>query len=355
MRTFYLVAAALVAMPLLLVACDSSDDDPDPDPIVDTTDPADVFATYADIVFASYEDSFDAAVTLDQAIDAFIANPTQANFDAAKQAWLDSNEPYGQTEAYRFANGPIDDEDGPEGLLNAWPLDEGYIDYVADPSNPGEFIRNGIVNDAMTYPTIDRALLVSLNEVGGEKNISTGYHAIEFLLFGQDFNDATTGDTGGQRPVTDYKTDADSERRKQYLGLVSDQLLENLQEMLDAWDPDGSNNYRATFLALDTNEALANVFTGIGTLAKSELAVERMFVAVDNQDQEDEHSCFSDNTDRDIWLNAEGVPMPTRISRNFALAPSTSSTVVNAARYSAPSAQPSRTPSRSATSLAAAT
>lgn len=268
MRTFYLVAAALVAMPLLLVACDSSDDDPDPDPIVDTTDPADVFATYADIVFASYEDSFDAAVTLDQAIDAFIANPTQANFDAAKQAWLDSNEPYGQTEAYRFANGPIDDEDGPEGLLNAWPLDEGYIDYVADPSNPGEFIRNGIVNDAMTYPTIDKALLVSLNEVGGEKNISTGYHAIEFLLFGQDFNDATTGDTGGQRPVTDYTTDADSERRKQYLGLVSDQLLENLQEMLDAWDPDGSNNYRATFLALDTNEALANVFTGIGTLAK---------------------------------------------------------------------------------------
>ncbi|MEL6703178.1 MAG: imelysin family protein [Bacteroidota bacterium] len=304
MRTLYLAAVVLVAMPLLLVACDSSDD---PDPVVDPIDTAAVFATYADIVFASYEDSYDAAIALDQAIDAFIANPTQANFDAAKQAWLDSNEPYGQTEAYRFSNGPIDDEDGPEGLLNAWPLDEGYIDYVADPSNPGQFIRMGIVNDATTYPTIDAQLLVDLNEAGGEKNISTGYHAVEFLLFGQDFNDATTGDTGGRRPVTDYTTDADAERRKQYLRLVSDQLLANLREMLDTWDPNGSNNYRATFLALDTNEALANVFTGIGTLAKSELAVERMFVAVDNQDQEDEHSCFSDNTDRDIVTNQQGV------------------------------------------------
>ncbi|MEM8559376.1 MAG: imelysin family protein [Bacteroidota bacterium] len=306
MRALFLTVAALVALPLLFVACDSSDDDPAPDPVV-MTDPALVLANYADIVFASYEDSFDAAVALDQAIDAFIANPTQATFDAAKQAWLDSNEPYGQTEAYRFANGPIDDDDGPEGLLNAWPLDEGYIDYVVDPNDDSQVLRNGIVNDAMTYPTIDAQLLVDLNEVGSEKNISTGYHAIEFLLFGQDFNSATTGDTGGQRPFTDYTTEVDAERRKQYLGLVSDQLLANLQEMLDEWNPNGANNYRDTFLALDTDEALANVFTGIGTLAKSELAVERMFVAVENADQEDEHSCFSDNTDRDIVTNQQGV------------------------------------------------
>ncbi|MEM8600234.1 MAG: imelysin family protein, partial [Bacteroidota bacterium] len=143
MRSLFFTTTALLALPLLLAACASSDDGP-----ISEADAAEVLATYADIVFASYEDSFDAAVTLDAALDAFIANPTPATFAAAKQAWLDSNEPYGQTEAYRFANGPIDDEDGPEGLLNAWPLDEGYIDYVADPSNPGQVLRNGIVNDA---------------------------------------------------------------------------------------------------------------------------------------------------------------------------------------------------------------
>ncbi|MEL6613088.1 MAG: imelysin family protein, partial [Bacteroidota bacterium] len=242
-------------------------------------------------------------VALDQAIDAFIANPTAETFQVAKDAWLASREPYGQTEAYRFANGPIDDEDGPEGLLNAWPLDEGYIDYVVDPSNQGQILRNGIVNDAATYPTIDQALLVDLNEAGGEKNVSIGYHAIEFLLWGQDLS--ATGP--GARPLTDYTMDTDAERRRQYLGLLSDQLLVNLQEMVDAWDPNASGNYRATFLTLDTNEALANVFTAIGTLSKSELAVERMFVAVDNQDQEDEHSCFADNTDRDIVTNAQGI------------------------------------------------
>ena len=49
------------------------------------------------------------------------------------------------------------------------------------------------------------------------------------------------------------------------------------------------------------------MLTGIGTLAKSELAGERIFTAYDNKDQEDEHSCFSDNTHRDTRLNAIGI------------------------------------------------
>lgn len=257
---------------------------------------------YADIVYQNYKDAYDAALSMQTAINTFVATPTQANMDAAKQAWLDAREYYGQTEAFRFSNGPIDDEDGPEGLLNAWPLDEGYIDYVNGNAT------SGIVND--TTITIDAATLEGLNEQGGETNIALGYHAIEFLLWGQDSPDASL-ETAGNRPYTDFVTDgsgtADNQtRRGQYLNVATALLIDHLELMLNEWNT-GGNNYRTTFLALDNDVALTNILTGLGVLSKGELAGERIFVAYDNQDQEDEHSCFSDNTHRDIILNAQGI------------------------------------------------
>ena len=253
--------------------------------------------TYADIVYASYEDSLTLTTSLQEEIDAFLADPNETTFAAAKEAWLAAQEPYGQTEAYRFYGGPIDDADGPEGLLNAWPLDEAYVDYVEGAPEAG------IINSPDSYPTIDEDLLVSLNEAGAEENISTGYHAVEFLLWGQDLS----SETNGQRPVTDYTTDEHAERRAAYLAATAGLLSENLETLVEAWSPETANNYRAEFLAMNPDEALTNVMTGIGVLAKSELAGERIFTAYDNQNQEDEHSCFSDNTHRDIITNLQGI------------------------------------------------
>ncbi|MEM8548022.1 MAG: imelysin family protein, partial [Pseudomonadota bacterium] len=193
---------------------------------------ADVVTTNANIAYASYSDSWLGAIALKGAIDALVASPTQDNFDAAKQAWLDVNEPYGQTEVYRFRVGPIDalldngtdggtlgmEGDGPEGAINAWPLAEALIDYVAPavdgdsgPEIPGSTgaITGNIIADA-TF-TIDAANLRANNELGGdERNLTTGFHTIEFLLWGQDLNADLSGTgtrdtTGGQRPVTDYQ------------------------------------------------------------------------------------------------------------------------------------------------------
>ena len=264
-----------------------------------TTLKAEAVNTYADIVYASYEDSYNTAVDLQTAINEFVANPTEESHQAAKDAWLAAREPYGQTEAYRFYGGPIDDEDGPEGLLNAWPLDEAYIDYVQGNETAG------IINNLEDYPEINADLLESLNEDGAEENISVGYHAIEFLLWGQDLR----ADGSGERPYTDYVVDgtaANQERRSQYLIIVTDLLIQHLGEMKAAWTPD-ADNYRAQFVAQDADDALQAILTGIGVLSKSELAGERMFTAYDNQDQEDEHSCFSDNTHRDIITNAQGI------------------------------------------------
>ncbi|NRB62608.1 MAG: hypothetical protein HRU40_06200 [Saprospiraceae bacterium] len=255
---------------------------------------------YADMVYYNYLDAYNTAVELQTAINNFIDAPSAELFETVKIAWLDSREPYGQTEAFRFAGGPIDAEDGPEGLLNAWPLDESYIDYV-----DGD-LSAGIINDLVTYPVLDKALLESLNEAGGEENISIGYHAIEYLLWGQDLT-APSAMEAGKREFTDFTTATNADRRGQYMQICAELILDHLQLMLDDCDPNQSGNYRSTFLALTPDEAITNMLTGIGTLAKSELAGERIFTAYDNKDQEDEHSCFSDNTHRDTRLNAIGI------------------------------------------------
>jgi putative iron-regulated protein len=257
----------------------------------------DAIEQYAAGVYGSYSASLASARELDTAVDAFVADPTDVTLQAAKDAWLTARDDYGPTEAFRFYGGPIDDaETGPEGLINAWPLDEAYIDYVDGDESAG------VINDPDTYPTIDADLVTSLNEQGGEANISTGWHAIEFLLWGQDL----TADAPGERPVTDYTTADNADRRAQYLTVVSDLLISHLEGLVEAWAPD-AENYRAEFVAGDPDEALTDIITGIGALSKGELAGERMTVAYTNRSQEDEHSCFSDNTTADIVGNATGI------------------------------------------------
>lgn len=260
-----------------------------------------VIENYANIAFANYKKAYDDAVILEAAINTFTATPTEANFLNAKSKWKEARESYGTTEAFRFADGPIDNANGPEGLLNAWPLDENYIDYVQGATDAG------IINDIATYPTINKTLLESLNEDGGEKNISVGYHAIEFLLWGQDLT-APSANQAGLRFYTDYVvggTNSNQTRRAAYLNACADLLTDNLAYLVDQWKVGGT--YRTTFLALEENVAIRNIYLGITTLVSAELPVERMDVALGNADQEDEHSCFSDNTHRDIALNLQGV------------------------------------------------
>ncbi|MDP9493888.1 MAG: iron-regulated protein [Actinomycetota bacterium] len=257
-----------------------------------------VVENYADLVHESYAMSLASATAMDAAIDALAGDPTTANLEAARQAWLAARDDYGPTEAFRFYGGPIDaGETGVEGLVNAWPLDEAYIDYVDGAP------ESGVINLPDEYPSIDAELLVSLNEVGGETNISTGWHAIEFLLWGQDLSD----EGPGARTVDDFTTAPHADRRIAYLTVTSDLLLTHLQSLVDAWAPDVEDNYRSDFTVLPTDKALGMVLTGIGELSRGELAGERLTVAYEEHSQEDEHSCFSDNTTSDVIGNASGI------------------------------------------------
>jgi putative iron-regulated protein len=258
-------------------------------------DASQVARHYAALVSANYQDSWSSAKTLHHAITDFTAAPSAQGLEQARSAWLGAREFYGQTEVFRFYGGPIDDDNGPEGRINAWPLDESYIDSVA--GKP----RAGIINNPKIK--ITKAALAKLNERGGEENIAAGWHAIEFLLWGQDLSE--TGP--GQRSHEDFVDGkaANADRRRAYLKVASELLLDDLAYLVKAWAP-GSKNYRAKFES-GGMQSVRKIIVGMGSLSRGELAGERLEVAMNTQDKEDEHSCFSDNTHRDAVTNAMGI------------------------------------------------
>ena len=281
-------------------------------------EPSEVLDTYADIAAAKYSDSLKTAQTLQAAVNALIADPSAEALQTARAAWLAARVPYQQTEVYRFGN-PIVDEW--EGKVNAWPLDEGLIDYVdasyGGPSDENEFAAlNVIANPTFTLSgseidatAITPALLAdTLQEADGiEANVATGYHAIEFLLWGQDLNGHGTG--AGNRPWTDYAvgddcTNANCDRRGEYLVAATDLLVSDLEWMSTQWVEGGAAR---DALMGDTDAGLTAILTGMGSLSYGEVAGERMRLGVMLNDPEEEHSCFADNTHNDHFYNGIGI------------------------------------------------
>jgi putative iron-regulated protein len=260
-------------------------------------------ATYGEIAYRNYQDAYEAVRKLQLAVDDFVADPGDDGdelLSGVRQAWLDSRMSYGQTEAFRFYEGPIDfgkredGTEGPETQINGWPVNEAYIDSVEGQPNAG------IVNDP-SIP-ITRETLVERNARDDEADITTGFHAIEFLLWGQDRNP----NGPGHRPARDFMGEGTPERRRAYLKVATDLLAEQLHGLVEAWAPD-EDNYRKEFAKLNARTSVAKVLTGMATLSGFEVAFERLATPLDSGSQEDEHSCFSDTTHVDILANAIGV------------------------------------------------
>jgi len=279
-----------------------------------------VVAHYADIAHATFEDALQTAKKLDKSIANLLASPSEKTLAQAKTAWKAARVPYQQSEVFRFGNTIVDDW---EGQLNAWPLDEGLIDYVDDASYEAELGNVGsnaniIANteldlggNRLDIKSLSPELLASLNELGGsEANVATGYHAIEFLLWGQDLNGHNPG--AGQRPYTDYVvgeqcSNGNCERRREYLSAISKLLMDDLSYMVAQWAPAKDENYRHKLLALSSKQGLTRMLFGMGSLALGELAGERLKVSLEANSAEDEHDCFSDNTHYSHFYNGLGI------------------------------------------------
>ncbi|MGB6291591.1 MAG: imelysin family protein [Vibrio anguillarum] len=274
---------------------------------------------YANIAHAVFADSLTTAQSLEKSIDQFLMTPSAAKLEEVKQVWLASRVPYQQSEVFRFGNAVVDDW---EGQLNAWPLDEGLIDYVAtdyqyELGNEGasaNIIANQTLKIGATtidVSTITPELIASLNEIGGsEANVASGYHAIEFLLWGQDLNGTNAG--AGARAYTDFVvgsecTNNHCDRRAQYLKAAAQLLVQDLAWMEKQWSADEKANYRHELLAESADNGLRKMLFGMGSLSLGELAGERMKVALEANSTEDEHDCFSDNTHNSHYYNEQGI------------------------------------------------
>ncbi|WP_419909185.1 imelysin family protein [Hoeflea sp.] len=305
-----------------------------------------VLKTYADIAEANYEDSLTTAKALEVAIGALVADPSEATMKGARDAWKAARIPYQQTEAFRFGNAIVDDW---EGRVNAWPLDEGLIDYVdssygsesdLNPLYTANIIASKSVNVGggdIDISAITPALLSNeLHEAGEvEANVTTGYHAIEFLLWGQDLNGTEAG--AGTRPYTDFDpgncTGGNCERRAEYLAAAANLLVDDLEEMVANWRTDGEA--RKAVMDGEVNQGVATILTGMGSLSYGELAGERMKLGLLLHDPEEEHDCFSDNTHISHLYDAIGIRNVyegsyTRIDGSVVKGPSVSDMVKHA-------------------------
>ncbi|BBB24661.1 imelysin family protein [Amphritea japonica] len=281
--------------------------------------PAEIIKTYADIALATYEDSLNSAKDLQLSTNNLLENPTQASLDKARTAWIAARVPYQQSEVFRFGNLLVDDW---EGRVNAWPLDEGLIDYVdsgyyGSESDENTLYRaNVIANTSLRVGGVQidashitpEFLSDTLHEVDGiEANVATGYHAIEFLLWGQDLNGTSPG--AGNRPATDFNlehcTGGHCDRRRDYLQAATQLLITDLQEMVDNWKEGGEA--RQQISEKSEKHAIATILTGMGSLAYGELAGERTKLGLMLHDPEEEHDCFSDNTHWSHYYDAKGI------------------------------------------------
>lgn len=120
----------------------------------------------SDVVLPTYKELSEKTVTLNNAIRDFKANPSNAGFEKACQAWLDARAPWETSEAFLF--GPVSDL-GLDPNMDSWPLDQDAIVNILKNGNFGSLNWSGEYNED------DKAIEAAQNV--------RGFHTLEFLLF----------------------------------------------------------------------------------------------------------------------------------------------------------------------------
>ncbi|MDI7195989.1 imelysin family protein [Leptospira santarosai] len=281
-----------------------------------TATKAQVVDRYLKLGYESYDQSYKDAVNLQTAVTAFAANgnPTPAEHANLKNLYIIARASYLVTEAFRFSSGPIDNvdvlgcgsnadgsgEEECEGVINSWPLDESAIDnHIA------------AAGAQMNYEAI-----LAVNGNAGAHNgaqdnddetaITVGWHAIEYILWGQDLSNGGINEIAGQRTANDLgnaAVDGHGANRRAYMKAVTDGLVLQLKLIRDQFE-DGSRYSDA--LKSNPDAAITAIFQGLGKFIAGEWGGERLTGTFDGQ-QEEEHSCFSDTTKADFYYNAQSV------------------------------------------------
>ena len=247
-------------------------------------------------------------------VESFLQQPSAEQLGALRESWLAAHNSYEATVLHRFFADQILDE--PQALalfelqyqLDHWPILPGYIDYV------GDYPESGIVND-MTVP-LEAAVM---RERHGEFYIneaSTGFHVLEFMLWGEH------GDGSEQRPYTDYlpatalspEQQADGlqlsqlspNRRRAFLALNAALLEEDFQALVNTWSAN-SVNYRAGVDATAAEELLLDLLNAITGMLSDELLVRTLYPMLNGEFEESLPSVFSTTSPATVSAQLAGL------------------------------------------------
>lgn len=257
--------------------------------------------TGSEILVAAYSDishAIDQAQQLDQSLANLLAAPSTSTLAAAQQAWRQAYDAYLGTLIY--ANLPIQDPkewhnkgihyERTLSLLDSWPIEGGYIDYV-----PG-YPFSGIVNDLTL--ALDEDTLMEQHGFSDPSYASLGFHALEFMLWGDDGQRSHDDFIARQNtapilmPSEGRPTDEDERpeentgpviepevqnhmRRRQYLQLLSDQLQNQLRRLQRRWHP-SNGHYAQQIQNMSPKQQVYALLIATQTLLTRELLGRRL-------------------------------------------------------------------------------
>lgn len=259
---------------------------------------------YHQLELRKYTDSYKAAVELQQSIESFLKSPTEDNLSKAKSSWLKARANFEETKVDRSFQGPIalysqDIQERLQRRINPWPLNDAAIDYVR------KDLHAGMINDPQVI--LNKEVLIKKSSVEEELGGVTGYPAIEFLLWGQVLKKSekkgsiqrdyeAIGDLKknfllwgqafnsqelakvpphsffetGRRLALDYAPgNVIKDRRRLYLKIVADLLVEDLKAVVDSLK-----------LIINGKDDLQRILFGLANASNYELATKNIYAVI---------------------------------------------------------------------------
>lgn len=268
------------------------------------------FAAQVGIVaYTSLSDASQTAQTLDSQLASFMYHPNPMSQAEIQQAWRLAYNSFLHSLIFSYL--PI--QDPPEwqsqrigyrhllGQLDSWPIEGGYIDYIQG------YPFSGIVNDLTLE--IDEDSIRSQHGFTDPTNASLGYHALEFMLWGnsgkRSAHDFFPQENTAPIPVNDAEITAEPladsssnlldgsssdnaliqvevpeiklqnhNRRRQYTQLLIELLQKDLHRIQRRWEP--SSGYYAQLLQQsDSGNTLRSALIAAQGLISNEILHKR--------------------------------------------------------------------------------
>ncbi len=320
--------AAAVSAAAILAACGGSDSKNNNSGNKDL--PQDIAQNYRAMAGAVYSDSLSTAEDFQDAVDVFLADPTEQNLEAARTEYKEMRVPYQQSEIMRWDEGIAGEgvgDEGPasvddwEGQVNAWPLDEAQIEDIISGGASSEDITTSLLvdkNGALPDGTEDEA------------NVTTGVHAVEFMLWDRD--EEAKGP--GQRAASEFASlsscagtfTTEACRNSKYLEVATQLLVDDLSDMAAEWTAEAANTEGTlAYNFLESDSQGDYILQAIASMAVGELGGARLSAGLWRDasvletltpdegetfkagDHEEEHDCFSDLSHVAVYYNFQGI------------------------------------------------